>query len=113
MEDASANLREEHNKVTSLTWKIESLSNAEFKKWIKETQNKINLIFENYKLTDDLQYYIKSMRSLKERLHRANIDVHFDGYNLKESFPLPLSEQNFNTFSAFEHADTKSVQMLC
>lgn len=113
MEDASANLREEHNKVTSLTWKIESLSNAEFKKWIKkDTQNKINLIFENYKQSDDLQYFIKSMRSLKERLKRADIDVYFDGYNLKESFPLPLSEQNFNTFSAFEYADTKSIQIL-
>ena len=67
-----------------------------FEKKVLNNAAKLNLeiddVIKNYKNTNNLQYYIKTMRDFTSRLYRQNLDFFYKGVNLKDSFPLFLSD---------------------
>jgi hypothetical protein len=85
-------------KVSSFSWSLKRSSDIDFLKKIanKGLDNDLQNIKQHCLNTGNLQYYIKVMRDLQSRLKRLDVDYNFNGKNIKEEFPLFLSEKQKN-----------------
>ena len=82
--------------VNTLTWSWKKMTNTELRKDIdtRGLDNAIDIL-EAYALkTNNLTYYVKSMEGLKTRLNRLKLDVEYQGHNLRNTYPIPLKEDD-------------------
>ena len=79
--------------VKNFSWIIRKMPNADFKKYVSEKlSDKLDKLTEYTLLSGNLQYYIKTLEFIKKRLNRQRIDFNYKGHNLRNTYPLPLTQ---------------------
>jgi hypothetical protein len=84
-----------------LTWAWQRMSNKELKIELDRygVENAIKILKDYALKTNNLGYYIKSMQNLKRRLNSLRLDIYYEGHNLKDSYPIPLQEQDMEVIN--------------
>ena len=103
------------SKATKFTWFTKRVDDNYFQTSIlKGTANKyIEDFINNYKKTENIQYYIKGMIDFQERLIRQNIDFFYEGKNLRtEHFPLYLTQEQIKYLDIINTNDGKLIKPL-
>ena len=79
--------------VKNFSWIIRKMPNADFKKYVSEKlSDKLDKLWEYTLLSGNLQYYIKTLKFIQKRLNRQRIDFEYKGHNLRNTYPLPLTQ---------------------
>lgn len=114
MEDKEVKVRESRSFLTSFSWKIQSLNDHDFEKWIVQPKriDDFQSLIDDYCKSQNIQYYLKTVASLKDRLARQNINFIFRGYNLKECYPLHLSQEQIDSIITLKNGSAKEIQKL-
>ncbi len=81
---------------TSLTWSWKKMTNEELKKDInaRGLNGAIEKLSAYSLKTNNLTYYIKSLETIRTRLNRLRLDVQYQGHNLRDTYPIPLSSKD-------------------
>ena len=101
--------------ATNLTWFTKRASDTYFKNKVEDRTilNAIDKFTENYKKSGNFQYYLKGMRDLQERLKRIDLDLfNEDGINLKEEYPILLSDKQQEEIKILQSGDAAAVKEL-
>ena len=99
-------------KCTTFSWFLKKAREDEFLKRIVDNKldTDINNIIQNYKNTNNLSYYIKTFRDLQHRLKKQNQDYFFNNVNIKDEFPLFLSNADLKDLEVLHKGeDTKRI----
>jgi len=81
--------------VKNFSWIIRKMPNKDFKKYVEtKLQDKLEKLWEYTLLSGNLQYYIKTLEFIKKRLNRQKIVFEWQGHNLRNTYPIPLTEQD-------------------
>ena len=81
--------------IKNFSWIIRKMPNEDFKKYVaNRLEDKLNKLWEYTLLSGNLQYYIKTLEFIKKRLNRQRIDFTYKGHNLRNTYPIPLTEQD-------------------
>jgi len=81
--------------VKNFSWIIRKMPNPDFKKYVEtKLQDKLDKLWEYTLLSNNLQYYIKTLEFIKKRLNRQKIVFEWQGHNLKNTYPLPLTQDD-------------------
>lgn len=115
MEDKEAKARETRSFLTSFSWKIQSLNDHEFAKWILQPKriDDLQSLVDDFCKTENILYYLKTVLSLQNRLARQNINNFiFRGYNIKESYPLHLSQAHIYSIRTLKNGSKEEIQKL-
>ena len=79
--------------VKNFSWIIRKMPNKDFKKYVEnKLSDKLDKLTEYTLLSGNLQYYIKTLEFIKKRLNRQRIDFNYKGHNLRDTYPLPLTQ---------------------
>ena len=79
--------------VKNFSWIIRKMPNKDFKKYVEtKLSDKLDKLTEYTLLSGNLQYYIKTLEFIKKRLNRQRIDFNYKGHNLRNTYPLPLTQ---------------------
>lgn len=102
-------------KASNFTWYLKRSSDNNFLSKIKNKDKlilELDMFVQHYKNTGNLQYYIKGMRDFHQRLKTHNIDFIYDGKNIKESFPLYLSNKQKETLKILHQGSKEEIYHL-
>lgn len=103
-------------KNSNFSWFNKRASDKNFEKKVTNAAAKLNLeievVINNYKTTRNLQYYIKTMRDFSSRLSRQNLDFLYEGVNLKETFPLFLTDSQKETLKTLHQGSKEEIYEL-
>jgi hypothetical protein len=103
-------------KNSNFSWFNKRASDMNFQKKVLNNTAKLNLeiddVIKNYKNTGNLQYYIKTMRDFSSRLKRQNLDFFYKGINLKDTFPLFLSDSQKNSLKILHQGSHEDIYNL-
>lgn len=103
-------------KNSNFSWFNKRASDMNFQKKVLNNAAKLNLeiddVIKNYKNTGNFQYYIKTMRDFSSRLSRQNLDFFFNGVNLKDTFPLFLSDSQKDTLRTLHQGSHEDIYNL-
>jgi len=81
--------------VKNFSWIIRKMPNEDFREYVKnKLEDRLNKLWEYTLLSNNLQYYIKTLEFIKKRLNRQKIAFEWQGHNLKNTYPLPLTEED-------------------
>jgi len=81
--------------VKNFSWIIRKMPNPDFKKYVEtKLQDKLDKLWEYTLLSNNLQYYVKTLEFIKKRLNRQKIVFEWQGHNLKNTYPLPLTQED-------------------
>ena len=81
--------------VKNFSWIIRKMPNKDFKKYVEnKLKDKLDKLWEYTLLSGNLQYYIKTLEFIKKRLNRQKLDFNYKGHNLRNTYPLPLTQQD-------------------
>jgi len=81
--------------VKNFSWIIRKMPNPDFKKYVEtKLQDKLDKLWEYTLLSGNLQYYIKTLEFIKKRLNRQRIDFEYQGHNLRNTYPIPLTQED-------------------
>jgi len=81
--------------VKNFSWIIRKMPNKDFKKYVSEKlEDKLNKLWEYTLLSGNLQYYVKTLEFIKKRLNRQKLAFEHKGHNLRNTYPIPLTEQD-------------------
>ena len=79
--------------VKNFSWIIRKMPNKDFKNYVSEKlSDKLDKLTEYTLLSGNLQYYIKTLEFIKKRLNRQRIDFNYKGHNLRDTYPIPLTQ---------------------
>ncbi len=98
--------------TSGFTWFTKKVNNKDF---IAKVSNKekltqeINSVVQHYKNTGNIQYYCKAMIDFQSRLKRLNLDFEYQGKNLKDEFPLFLTDKDIATLKALHNSDKDKI----
>lgn len=94
---------------TSFSWFVKKSTDSDFVKRVAGDQFKKDLenIKKNYENTGNLQYYIKTMRDLRARLNKEQIDFTWKGKNLRKEFPLFLTDNQIADIKILHKGENK------
>ena len=101
--------------ATSLTWFLKRSSDAYFSKKVQDKSilKAISSFEKNYENTGNLQYYLKGMRDLHERLKRLDLDLfNQDGVNIKNEYVIPLLDAQYQEIKILQSGDTEAIREL-
>jgi len=100
--------------VKNFSWIIRKMPNPDFKKYVaNRLEDKLNKLWEYTLLSNNLQYYIKTLEFIKKRLNRQRIDFIYKNHNLRNTYPLPLTQDDLKVIELinqkkFSQKDIKS-----
>ena len=81
--------------VKNFSWIIRKMPNADFKKYVEnKLKDKLDKLWEYTLLSGNLQYYIKTLEFIKKRLNRQKLEFNYKGHNIRNTYPIPLTEQD-------------------
>ncbi len=101
--------------ATSLTWFLKRADDNYFTKKINDRSilKVIDNFEKNYVKTGNMQYYLKGMRDLQERLKRLDLNLYNqDGINLKDDYPIPLLETQNEEIKILQSGDKERIKIL-
>jgi len=101
--------------ATSLTWFLKRSSDAYFTQKIddKTILKAVDSFQKHYEKTGNLQYYLKGMRDLHERLKRLDLNLYNqDGVNIKDEYVIPLLESQHQEIKILQSGDAKAIREL-
>ena len=79
--------------VKNFSWIIRKMPNKDFKKYVaNRLEDKLNKLWEYSLLSGNLQYYIKTLNFIKNRLNRQKLEFEYKGHNLRNTYPIPLTQ---------------------
>lgn len=103
-------------KNSNFSWFNKRASDMNFQKKVLNNTAKLNLeiedVIKNYKNTENLQYYIKTMKDFSSRLKRQNLDFFYKGINLKDTFPLFLSDSQKSSLKILHQGSHEDIYNL-
>lgn len=103
-------------KNSNFSWFNKRTSDINFQKKVLNNATKLNLeiddVIKNYKNTGNLQYYIKTMKDFSSRLNRQNLNFFYNGVNLKNTFPLFLSDYQKDTLKTLHQGSKEDIYNL-
>jgi len=100
--------------ASSLTWFLKRANDTYFENKVndKSILKAVDNFEKNYKKTGNLQYYIKGMRDLEERLKRFDLDLfNKDGVNLKDDYPIFIDIDD-KEINILQSEDTEAIRVL-
>ena len=79
--------------VKNFSWIIRKMPNKDFKNYIEaKLSDKLDKLTEYTLLSNNLQYYVKTLEFIKKRLNRQKLEFNYKGHNLRNTYPLPLTQ---------------------
>ena len=83
--------------VNQITWGWKQGNQLQFKKSIenKSLKKELDLLHAYTLQTHNLSYYIKSMNQIQSRLNRSKSNFMWEGHNLEDTYPIPLTQEDF------------------
>ena len=100
--------------VKNFSWIIRKMPNKDFKKYVEtKLSDKLDKLTEYTLLSGNLQYYIKTLEFIKKRLNRQRIDFIYKNHNLRNTYPIPLTNDDLKVIKLinekkFSQKDIKS-----
>ena len=100
--------------VKNFSWIVRKMTNQDFKKYVEtKLSDKLDKLTEYTLLSNNLQYYIKTLEFIKKRLNRQRIDFIYKNHNLRNTYPLPLTNDDMQVIKLinekkFSQKDIKS-----
>ncbi len=92
--------------VKNFSWIIRKMPNKDFKKYVSEKlSDKLDKLWEYTLLSGNLQYYIKTLEFIKKRLNRQRIDFNYKGHNLRNTYPIPLTNDDMQVIELINKKD--------
>lgn len=90
--------------VSQITWSWKKSTNAQLKSEISSRglDKSISLLKSYCLKTKNLTYYIKSMEGLKTRLNRMKLDIVYEGHHLRDTYPIPLREDDMEVIKLIQ-----------
>jgi hypothetical protein len=90
--------------VSQITWSWKKSTNAQLKSEIgsRGLDKSISLLKSYCLKTKNLTYYIKSMEGLKTRLNRMKLDIVYKGHHLRDTYPIPLREEDMEVIKLIQ-----------
>jgi hypothetical protein len=96
--------------VSQITWSWKKSTNAQLKSEISSRglDKSISLLKSYCLKTKNLTYYVKSMEGLKIRLNRMHLDIAYEGHQLRDTYPIPLTQEDMDVIKIIQ--DKKFTQ---
>ena len=100
--------------VKNFSWIVRKMTNQDFKKYVEtKLSDKLDKLTEYTLLSNNLQYYIKTLEFIKKRLNRQRIDFIYKNHNLRNTYPIPLTNDDMQVIKLinekkFSQKDIKS-----
>lgn len=78
--------------IKKFFWSLKKLDNQEFKTYVTRNeqliQKYIGMLIQLTQKTGNLDYYFKTMKTLQNRLNSLTIDISYNSYNLRHTYPI-------------------------
>lgn len=84
---------------------IKSLYNGQMDKWLDD-------FTKHYKESGNLQYYIKGFRDVQHRLKRLGQNYTYMNSNIKEAFPLHLTDEQIKSLKTIREGNKEQLYKL-
>jgi hypothetical protein len=105
--NSSQNNKKLASAIKNLSWQWRKMTNEALRKSFEDKgiENAMKILL-NYTLqTSNLTYYIKTMEHLKSRLNSLRVDIFFDGHNIRQTYPIPLLEQDMEVIELIQNRE--------
>jgi len=81
--------------VKNFSWIVRKMSNKDFHNYVEmKLSERLDKLWDYALLSGNLQYYIKTLEFIKTRLNRQKIPFEWKGHNIRNTYPIPLTEQD-------------------
>jgi len=106
-EESSSNNKKLASAIKNLSWQWRKMTNETLKKSLeaKGIENAMKILLDYTLKTSNLTYYIKTMEHLKSRLNSLRLDIYFEGYNIRQTYPIPLVEQDMKVIELIQNRE--------
>lgn len=98
------------------SWQMQRMTDEEFVEYFTqhadEARRRIELSYQRTVEDGNVQFYIKTMRKIQERLRRTDTDFDFGGANLKNAYTIPLTEEHHQTIAVLASGDISKINAL-
>lgn len=102
--------------TTRFSWEIQRMTDDEVKEYFTthsdEAAKRVKLMHERCMQDGNIQFFIKTMTRLNERLIRTDTDFQVDGHNLKYDYSLPLRPEQHQTITVLQEGDPEKINRL-
>lgn len=103
-------------KCSNFSWWTQKMNNKVFSNYVnrksEDMTNNLDLLLEYTQKTGNLQFYIKVMNNLKNRLLNNNLSFEYRGNDISKLYPIPLNEQMSETLEAIARKDKRAIERL-
>ena len=106
-ETSSNNNKKLASAIKNLSWQWRKMTNDALKKSLEDKgiENAMKIFLDYTLKTSNLTYYIKTMEHLKSRLNSLRMDIFYDGHNIRQTYPIPLVEQDMEIIKLIQNRE--------
>jgi PIF1-like helicase len=114
MENTVSENREQESRLSNFSWSIQNAKNKDIAYYVSESDKltaNLELLAKDAQ-KGNLQFYIKVLGNLQSRLQAQNLDFFWRGVNIKETFPLYLSQKDQESLSVISSGNMPAINEL-
>jgi hypothetical protein len=103
-------------KCSRFSWFTQKMDDKQFAHYVHLKNNdltkNLELLYDYATSTGNLQFYIKAMNNIKQRLQILDLDFEFRNHNIKSIYPIPIDEITNETLIAITNKDKVKIKEL-